>query len=158
MKIRNYSIVLAMLFVFVSCNQNPFTGKNTLALVPNSQILPMAFEQYDQFLKEHQVVTGTPDARMVKEVGQKIATAAERYLNANGYQGYLKDYKWEYNLVKDDAVNAWCMPGGKIVVFKCSGTHQRSISPNTMSCVPIIATTSASMWPRAISSIADKCA
>ena len=117
MKIRNYSIVLAMLFVFVSCNQNPFTGKNTLALVPNSQILPMAFEQYDQFLKEHQVVTGTPDARMVKEVGQKIATAAERYLNANGYQGYLKDYKWEYNLVKDDAVNAWCMPGGKIVVY-----------------------------------------
>ena len=117
MKIRNYSIVLVMLFIFVSCNQNPFTGKKTLAIVPNSQILPMAFEQYDQFLKEHQVVTGTADARMVKEVGQKIATAAERYLNANGYQGYLKNYKWEYNLVKDDAVNAWCMPGGKIVVY-----------------------------------------
>ncbi len=117
MKIRNLSVVAAMLFVFFSCNQNPFTGKKTLALVPNSQILPMAFKQYDQFLKENQVVRGTSEASMVKEVGQKIATAAERYLNANGYQSYLENYKWEYNLVKDDAVNAWCMPGGKIVVY-----------------------------------------
>ena len=54
---------------------------------------------------------------MVTRVGQKIAVAAERWLNANGHQGYLKDYKWEYNLVDDATVNAWCMPGGKIVVY-----------------------------------------
>ena len=54
---------------------------------------------------------------MVTRVGQKIAVAAERWLTANGYVGYLNDYKWEYNLVDDKAVNAWCMPGGKIVVY-----------------------------------------
>jgi len=54
---------------------------------------------------------------MVARVGQKIAIAAERWLNANGHAGYLKDYKWEYNLVDDKTVNAWCMPGGKIVVY-----------------------------------------
>lgn len=103
--------------MFLSCATNPFTGKKTLALVPNSQIFPTAFAQYDQFLTDNKVITGTKDSEMVKRVGQKIAAAAERYLNANGYQGYLDGYKWEYNLVQSKEVNAWCMPGGKIVVY-----------------------------------------
>ncbi|MDX1318115.1 MAG: M48 family metallopeptidase, partial [Xanthomarina gelatinilytica] len=56
-------------------------------------------------------------SEMIKRVGQRISVAAERWLNANGYQGYLKDYKWEYNLIDDKTVNAWCMPGGKIVFY-----------------------------------------
>ncbi|NQX78396.1 M48 family metallopeptidase [Gilvibacter sp.] len=108
---------IAIACLLVACTTNPFTGKKTLALVPNSQILPMAFQQYDQFLSENKVVTGTADANMVQNVGQKISTAAERWLNANGYAGYLKDYEWEFNLVNDETVNAWCMPGGKIVFY-----------------------------------------
>ncbi|TXK71059.1 M48 family metallopeptidase [Mesonia sp. HuA40] len=115
---NKFVIFLSFIFLILSgCSQNPFTGKKTLALVPNAQILPMAFQQYDQFLQENQVVNNTSESRMVKTVGQKIATAAQRWLNANGYQGYLEGYQWEYNLVKDDQVNAWCMPGGKIVVY-----------------------------------------
>lgn len=115
---NKFVILLSFIFLILSgCSQNPFTGKKTLALVPNAQILPMAFQQYDQFLQENQVVENTSESRMVKTVGQKIATAAQRWLNANGYQGYLEGYQWEYNLVKDDQVNAWCMPGGKIVVY-----------------------------------------
>lgn len=118
MKISNISIIFSVLFLLVSCNKNPFTGKKTLALVSNSQILPMAFQEYDQFLKENDVVKGTAEARMVKEVGQKIAAASERWLNANGYQGYLENYRWEYKLIKeDDMINAWAMPGGKIAVY-----------------------------------------
>ncbi|RFN58064.1 M48 family metallopeptidase [Marixanthomonas ophiurae] len=116
----NYKKTLSLLTVLifaVACSTNPFTGKKTLALVPNSQILPMAFQQYDQFLTENKVVKGTADARMIQNVGQKIAAASERYLTANGYAGYLKNYRWEYTLVQDDAVNAWCMPGGKIVFY-----------------------------------------
>ncbi|MAK34698.1 MAG: peptidase M48 [Flavobacteriaceae bacterium] len=103
--------------IAVACATNPFTGKKTMALVPNSQIFPMAFQQYDQFLQENKVVRNTADARMITNVGQKIAAASERYLNANGYAGYLNNYQWEYNLVEDPAVNAWCMPGGKIVFY-----------------------------------------
>ena len=114
--IKSLSILLIGTLV-VACSTNPFTGKQTLALVPNSQILPMAFQQYDQFLSENKVINGTADANMVKSVGQKIAAASERYLNANGYAGYLADYRWEYNLVQSPDVNAWCMPGGKIVVY-----------------------------------------
>ncbi|OYQ38096.1 peptidase M48 [Flavobacterium cyanobacteriorum] len=103
--------------VAFGCSTNPFTGNKDLNFVSNDQIFPAAFQQYDQFLKENKVVKGTPEAQRVVTVGQKIKSAAEKYLNANGYQGYLKDYQWEYNLVQDPAVNAWCMPGGKIVVY-----------------------------------------
>ncbi len=116
----NYKTTLSIIAVSifaVACTTNPFTGKSTLALVPNSQILPMAFQQYDQFLSENKVITGTSDAQMINNIGQKISIAAERWLTANGYAGYLKDYAWEYNLVDDPAVNAWCMPGGKIVFY-----------------------------------------
>ncbi len=108
---------LLTVFIFLSCSVNPFTGKKTLALVPNSQIFPMAFQEYGQFLKENKVINGSQEAQMVKNVGQKIAVAAGRWLNANGYAGYLKDYKWEYNLVENPEKNAWCMPGGKIVFY-----------------------------------------
>ncbi|MBP2831908.1 M48 family metallopeptidase [Aquimarina sp. U1-2] len=116
----NYKKIIGLVIVLcsiASCKTNPFTGKKTLALVSNSQILPMAFQQYDQFLSQNKVIKGTSQAQMINNVGQKIAKASERWLNANGYQGYLKDYRWEYTLVQDDAVNAWCMPGGKIVFY-----------------------------------------
>ncbi|KQC29445.1 M48 family metallopeptidase [Flagellimonas eckloniae] len=111
-------ILTATVFLIVAaCKTNPFTGKSTLNFYPNSQIFPMAFAQYDSFLTENKVVTGTSEAQMITKVGQRIASAAERWLDANGYPGYLKEYKWEYNLVNDETVNAWCMPGGKIVFY-----------------------------------------
>ena len=117
MKKLNLFIGLIVIALALSCATNPFTGKETLALVPNSQILPSAFQQYSQFLTENKVIAGTIDSKRVEIVGIKIKNAAEKWLNANGYQGYLNDYKWEYKLVESKEVNAWCMPGGKIVVY-----------------------------------------
>ena len=110
-------LMLVLVVVVAACKVNPFTGKKVLNFYPNSQIFPMAFAQYDQFLGENSVIEGSAEAKMISRVGQRISTAAERWLTANGYPGYLKDYKWEYNLVKDTLVNAWCMPGGKIVFY-----------------------------------------
>ena len=117
MNTKKTIIVLGVVLLVISCAINPFTGKKTMALVPNSQLFPTAFAQYDQFLTDNKVITGTKDSEMITRVGQRIAVAAERWLNANGHAGYLADYKWEYNLVDDKAVNAWCMPGGKIVFY-----------------------------------------
>ena len=117
MKFCKQLVAFGAILLFLSCATNPFTGKKTMALVPNDQLFPTAFAQYDQFLNENNVVKGTKDAEMITRVGQRIAVAAERWLNANGYQGYLNDYKWDYNLVQDKTVNAWCMPGGKIVFY-----------------------------------------
>ncbi len=114
---RRIVLILTLFLAVSACKVNPFTGQKTLNFYPNSQIFPMAFAQYDQFLGENNVVKGTADANMITRVGQRISSAAERWLAANGYPGYLNDYKWEYNLVKDETVNAWCMPGGKIVFY-----------------------------------------
>ncbi|MGB1308033.1 MAG: M48 family metallopeptidase [Oceanihabitans sp.] len=117
MKAKNIFIAVCTVTIFLSCATNPFTGKQTMALVPNSQLFPTAFAQYNQVLAESNVETGTARADMISRVGQRIAVAAERWLNANGHQGYLNDYRWEYNLIDDPTVNAWCMPGGKIVFY-----------------------------------------
>jgi predicted Zn-dependent protease len=110
-------LLILILLLVMACKTNPFTGKSTLNFYSNSQMFPMAFAQYDEFLGSNKVVKGTSEAEMITRVGQRIASAAERWLNANGYPGYLKDYQWEYNLVEDETVNAWCMPGGKIVFY-----------------------------------------
>ncbi len=107
-------ILLAVVF---SCAKNPFTGKSTMALVPNSQIFPSSFQQYGEFLSENKVLKGTSDAKRIELIGMKIKTASERWLNANGHADYLDGYEWEYNLVQSDELNAWCMPGGKIVFY-----------------------------------------
>ncbi|NHM01385.1 M48 family metallopeptidase [Flavobacterium difficile] len=109
--------VLVIGILVVSCAKNPFTGKSTMAFVPNSQIFPSAFQQYGQFLAENKVLKGTADAKRIESIGLKIKVASERYLNAVGHADYLKDYAWEYNLVDSKEVNAWCMPGGKIVFY-----------------------------------------
>lgn len=101
----------------LSCAKNPFTGKSTMAFVPNNQIFPSAFQQYNQFLSENKVIKGTADAKRIETIGMKIKVASERWLTANGNADYLKDYAWEYNLVDSKEVNAWCMPGGKIVFY-----------------------------------------
>ncbi len=116
MKKRLFLAAFALLAV-AGCKTNPFTGKSTLNFYQNNAIFPSAFAQYDEFLKTNKVVSETEESRMITNVGQRIAKAAERWLTANGYPGYLKDYQWEYNLVQDETVNAWCMPGGKIVFY-----------------------------------------
>ncbi len=100
-----------------SCSTNPFTGKQSLNFVSNSELFPSSFQQYGAFLKENKVISGTQDAKRVETVGMKIKAAAERWLKANGQPEYLNGYQWEYKLVDNKEVNAWCMPGGKIVVY-----------------------------------------
>ncbi|WP_426430249.1 M48 family metallopeptidase [Winogradskyella sp. HB-48] len=117
MTLKKVISILGIVAIVVSCATNPFTGKKTMAFVSNDQLFPSSFAQYNQVLNESKVVTGTKDAEMITRVGQRIAVAAERWLNSNGYQGYLDDYKWEYKLIESEQVNAWCMPGGKIAFY-----------------------------------------
>lgn len=100
-----------------SCATNPLTGKKSLNFVSNSELFPSSFQQYGTFLKENKVITGTADAKRVETVGMRIKAAAEKYLTYLGQTQYLNDYRWEYKLIDNKEVNAWCMPGGKIVVY-----------------------------------------
>jgi len=110
-------IILLSPALLLTCVTNPLTGKHTMALVGNRELFSASFQQYSQFLSENKVVNGTSDARMVERLGGKIRKASEKWLASEGKSAYLNDYKWEYHLVDSKEVNAWCMPGGKIVVY-----------------------------------------
>lgn len=116
MIVRNLITVFTLLLL-ASCTTVPITGRSQLNLIPGSSMLSMSLQQYDTFLKEHKVSTNKEQTDMVKRVGARIQNAVERYFTAKGMASRLADYKWEFNLVEDKEVNAWCMPGGKVVVY-----------------------------------------
>lgn len=119
MKTKNLLLLFALLSaVFFSCSRNAITGRNQLALVSESDMEQMAVSQYRQFLNESKVIPKTNDnAEMVKRVGQRIAKAITEYYQQKGIKNDIGNYKWEFNLVESKEVNAWCMPGGKVVVY-----------------------------------------
>ena len=106
-------------FLIISCSRNGVTGRNQLKLLPESELQNMASGQYSEFLSKNKIVSSSTnrDAEMVRRVGQRITNSVVEYYSSIGKSEELKGYKWEYNLVEDKSVNAWCMPGGKIVVY-----------------------------------------
>lgn len=80
-------------------------------------MVSMSLTNYDEFLKENKLSTNKQQTEMVKRVGAKMAAAVEKYLRDNGFGSYVENFKWEFNLVDSDVPNAWCMPGGKVVVY-----------------------------------------
>jgi predicted Zn-dependent protease len=115
-KIFLFSLVASAL---LSCSRNAVTGRKQLTLLPESQIQEMAAGEYQSFLTQNKVVSTSAnrDAEMVRRVGQRIVSAVTKYYTDKGQANILEGYKWEYNLVDSKEVNAWCMPGGKIVVY-----------------------------------------
>ena len=117
MKITRYLAIGSVVLGVIACTTNPMTGRKSLQIgTLNPQITSTAVEQYQQTLKESKVVTGS-QAQMVKNVGNKIKAAAEKYYASIGRSADLADYKWEFNLLQDNQINAWCMPGGKVAVY-----------------------------------------
>ena len=112
------SLLVAASFA-VACSTNPLSQKSQLTLLPESELQAMGTQQYQQFLSTNRVVSSSNnrDAEMVRRVGQRVSRAVETYYQQNGMSEKLAGFNWEYNLVDDKAVNAWCMPGGKIVVY-----------------------------------------
>lgn len=111
--------LLLLATIVIACSRNAVTGRKQLKLLPESELQTMASTEYTQFLSKNKIVSASSnrDAEMVRRVGQRITKAVEDYYNSIGKSGILTGYKWEYNLIEDKAVNAWCMPGGKIVVY-----------------------------------------
>ncbi len=112
-------IYSALLLAFVwGCHKVPISGRNQLLLVSDSEMNAMAFTSYKQFLDTSKVIpSNSQQAAMVKRVGDRIARAAQVYFEQNNAPQYLDGYQWQTELVQSNQVNAWCMPGGKMVVY-----------------------------------------
>jgi predicted Zn-dependent protease len=105
--------------LFISCTQNLVTGRKQLNLVSETELQTMASQEYQTFLNANKVVNASSnrDAEMVRRVGSRISAAITAYYNDKGYTSVLEGYQWEFNLVDNKEANAWCMPGGKVVVY-----------------------------------------
>jgi predicted Zn-dependent protease len=116
---QNYGSLVICFFVILlaACSTVPVTGRQQLDLVPSDQLMSMSADQYRKFMSEHELVRGTGEARMVRQVGRRIQVAVERYLERQNKSDILAGYEWEFNLVRDPAANAWAMPGGKVAVY-----------------------------------------
>ena len=107
--------------VLVGCGTThtvPLTGRQQTLMVEDGQVLSLANQQYQEFMKTAKLSTNQANTNMVKRVGQNLANAVVNYLNANGLGNEVANYTWTFNLVQDKQVNAWCMPGGLICVYE----------------------------------------
>jgi predicted Zn-dependent protease len=113
------TIAVTILFVLTlgACSSVPITGRSQLNLVSSSEMQTMSYTEYDKFLKENKLSTNKQQTEMVKRVGVKIQKAVEQFMVEQNLSYRLNGYKWDFNLVESKEVNAWCMPGGKVVVY-----------------------------------------
>ncbi len=110
-------VITFVTLIIISCSVVPITGRHQLNMIPNSTMLSMSYQQYGDFLKSNKKSTNKQQTRMVKKVGHRIQKAVEKYLTDNGLADRISNYNWEFNLVDSPEQNAWCMPGGKVVVY-----------------------------------------
>ena len=111
------SLTLLILLFINSCSTVPLTGRKQVHLLPESQMVAMSLTNYDEFIKSHTLSKDTAKTAMVKRAGKNISVAVASFLKSKGKESLVKDYAWEFNLVEENVPNAWCMPGGKVVVY-----------------------------------------
>lgn len=103
--------------LFVSCGTVPITGRKQFNIVKDADVLPASFNQYKSFLEKNKVSKDAKSIDKIKSIGAKVSAAVDRFMRTNGMQKEADSYKWEFNLVEDETVNAWCLPGGKVVFY-----------------------------------------
>jgi len=110
-------LLLLTAFLYASCSIVPLTGRNQLAIFTTQDLMPLVKDEYKESLKESKVLTSTKEGQEIVKVGNKMAEAVELYLKEQGYDSLVNELDWEFKLLEDEEVNAWCMPGGKVAFY-----------------------------------------
>lgn len=111
-------IAITIVLVLSACATVPITGRKQLNLLAERDLIGMSMTQYDDFLSQANVLPDTdPRTQQVKRVGAKIESACKQFMKSVGKSSSIKNFQWEFNVVDDETINAWCMPGGKIVFY-----------------------------------------
>ena len=121
MKLKHIFAITLASVLLAACGTTrtvPITGRKQSLMVSDEQILSLSSQEYTKYMQSAKISTDATNTAMVKRVGQNLANAVETYLRNNGLAAELNNFKWEFNLVQDKNVNAFCMPGGKIVVYE----------------------------------------
>jgi len=116
MSVRKYGLLVVVLAV-VACSTVPLIGRKQVLLVPESNMVELSIANYSEFLSANKLSTDKNQTEIIKRVGARMSVAVEDYLRNNGFADRISSFKWEFNLVESKEVNAWCMPGGKVVFY-----------------------------------------
>ena len=118
MKLKHLSVLAVAALLFTFCHKNAITGRRSINLITNSEMNAMSFTEYDKFLSENKPLPETnANVIMVRKIGSNIQKAVEKYYADKGLSKQLDGFAWAFNVVEDPTINAWCMPGGKVVVY-----------------------------------------
>ena len=115
---KKIAALLAITLLLTSCGSVPVTGRRQVLLVSDSELISASLTQYNDYMKTATLSTDRAKTANVEQIGRRIASATEAYLKQNGLEKDIANFQWEFKLIKDPQVNAFCMPGGKIVVFE----------------------------------------
>ena len=111
-------VLWGVLVLFLTaCSTVPITGRKQFNIVKDENVLPASFAQYKGFLEENKISQNKEKTAQIKEIGARISKAVDRFMRNNNMQKEADSYEWEFNLVEDETVNAWCLPGGKVVFY-----------------------------------------
>ena len=119
--LKHYLLAVVAAVLFSACGTTrtvPLTGRKQNLMISDQEVLSLSATEYSKYMASAKKSTNATNTAMVQRVGQKLANAVQTYLTNNGYANELSNYAWEFNLVQDNSVNAFCMPGGKIVVYE----------------------------------------
>lgn len=117
MNFKKISLCFILLSI-ISCSRVPLTGRKQVNMLPEGTLMSMSLTNYKDFLSQHKKLADSdPRTGHVKQVGKRIQDAVAKYLNQEGLEKRIQGFNWEFNVVEEDVVNAWCMPGGKVVVY-----------------------------------------
>ncbi len=114
---KKYGIIFILLIFTIGCSTVAVTGRKQLSIIPSSSLLSMSFQEYDSFLKQNKLSADKKNIEMIKRVGVNIQRSVEKYFADRKKTSELNGFNWEFNLVESNEVNAWCMPGGKVVFY-----------------------------------------
>jgi predicted Zn-dependent protease len=114
---KKYITVICIAFLLIECSTVPITGRKRFIPVDDAQVLPTSFAQYKGFLEENQKSKDVRKTKEIRDVGKRISEAVDKFMRANKMKSDADAYRWEFNLIEDKTINAWCMPGGKVVFY-----------------------------------------
>ncbi len=131
---KKHIIILGLVSTVIACQKVPITGRKQMSIVPESEMISLSLTSYKEFLAKNPPVSDADEnAQMVKNVGSKVSKAVVEFMKQKGLSSRLAGYKWEFNLVNNPEVNAWCMSGGKVVVY--SGLLPITQTETALACV-----------------------
>jgi len=109
--------LLLLVVLMFSCTKVPVSGRRQMHLLPESMLINMGASSYRQILQQTPPSSASNvNSMMVKNLGQKMSQAVAKYLKSKKQSSRIEGFKWEFNLVNSKDVNAFCLPGGKVII------------------------------------------